>query len=265
MTLADLTAAAPSVVPAATVLAGATTSVQPAAMQPASEEPGLLRGKRRETVAEALLGDILTGSLRSGERLVTQRLAERYGVSHTPIREALISLAGIGLIDLQPNRGAIVRRLSSRDVREVCGVRRALECEAVRKACGRVDTVRLKQLQREFVKLATGEKVSGERAVAKALELDSELHDLVAASCGNQFLAGEINRLKTLFRAFRDASFSAVSLRDDYSRIPEEAREHLEIVEALLARDRRRAVRAMAFHIRQGVKYWSRALPDAAG
>src|SRR5207253_11519126 len=66
-------------------------------------------------------------------------LAARFGVSHTPIREALIELAGIGVVSLLPNRGAVVRPITARDVREVCQVRRALECLAVRQACGRID------------------------------------------------------------------------------------------------------------------------------
>jgi DNA-binding GntR family transcriptional regulator len=227
---------------------------------PAGEsEP--IRGRRRQSVAESLLADIFRGELKAGERLVTQRLAERYHVSHTPIREALISLAAIGVIDLQPNRGAVVRRLSTRDVREVCGVRRALECEAVSRACGLVNPSQLERLAREFRKLIEGNQ-TGSAVINRALVLDSELHDLVATSCGNRFLAAEINRLKTLFRAYRDQSYLAVASRDDFSRIPEESREHLEIVEALLAKDRKRATKAMSFHIRQGVRYWSRALPE---
>src|SRR5205085_920465 len=82
-------------------------------------------------------GDVFQGRLRAGAHLVTQQLAERFGVSHTPVREALIALAGIGLIDRLPNRGAVVRRVTATDVREVCQVRRALECLATRSACAR--------------------------------------------------------------------------------------------------------------------------------
>ena len=76
-------------------------------------EPGPLKcdhGLRRQTIVQSLLTDVFQGRLRAGQHLVTQELAERFGVSHTPIREALIALAGIGIIDLLPNRGAIVRR-----------------------------------------------------------------------------------------------------------------------------------------------------------
>ena len=89
--------------------------------QPARRDHGLLRQK----IVEQILADVFRGGLTAGRHLVTQELAERFEVSHTPIREALIALAGIGIIDLLPNRGAVVRRVTSREVREVMQVRKA--------------------------------------------------------------------------------------------------------------------------------------------
>src|SRR5207248_11449933 len=86
--------------------------------------------------------------------------------------------------------------------------------------------------------------------------------DLIADSCGNAFLAKEIGRLKTLFRAFRDVAWAHDEARNDFHRLAEEAHEHLAIVEALLQGDAKAAARAMARHIRSGTRYWSRALPD---
>jgi DNA-binding GntR family transcriptional regulator len=85
---------------------------------------------------------------------------------------------------------------------------------------------------------------------------------LIATSCGNQFLAAEINRLKLLFRACRDVAWEHDQSRNDYRRLTEEASEHVAIVDALLAGDARAAARAMSQHIRSGMKYWSRALPS---
>src|SRR5262249_9563731 len=103
-------------------------------------------GMSRPAIVQSLLSDVIGGRLRAGDHLVTQGLADRFGVSHTPVREALMTLAGLGLVELQPNRGAVVRRVSADEVREVCQVRRALECEAVRRACGRIDPVALAPL-----------------------------------------------------------------------------------------------------------------------
>ncbi len=218
---------------------------------------------RRKAVVEDLLREIVQGRFRSGQHLVTRALADRFGVSHTPIREALIALAGIGVVDLMPNRGAIVKRVSPDEVREICQVRRALECEAIRGACGRIDLAELLVLRESFRGLLAKTSPFPTNVIEEARTADSRLHDLVAANSGNSFLAKEIGRLKILFRAFRDASWEQEAKRDEYPRIAEEAREHLEIVDALSAGDRRTAVRAMSKHILSGSRYWCRTLPDA--
>ncbi len=225
--------------------------------------PRLPHGLRRQTIVQALIADVFQGRLRAGEHLVTQDLAQRFGVSHTPIREALVALAGIGIIDLLPNRGAVVRRVSARDVREVCQVRRVLECTATRNACGRIDLAALDAIARDLRRLQGIRNPSGTRFVEQARAVDSRLHDLIAASCGNNFLAEELGRLKTLFRAFRDVAWQRDEERNDFRRLHEEAHEHLAIVEALRDGDAHAAARAMARHIRSGAKYWTRACPPA--
>jgi DNA-binding GntR family transcriptional regulator len=216
-------------------------------------------GRRRQAIVESVLREVFQGRLKAGEHLVTQDLAHQFGVSHTPIREALIFLSGIGIIDLVPNRGAIVRRVAARDIREVCQVRRALECQAVRSACGKIEAGELESLAEEFRRLKSI-RVPRQETVTRARALDSRLHDLIAAQCGNTFLAHELGRLKTLFRAFRDVAWEHQEARQDLKRVGVEAREHLEIVERLLAGDRRGASLAMARHIISGGKYWSRAV-----
>ena len=217
---------------------------------------------RRQVLVDTLLKEIVNGQIRSGEHLVTQTLARRFGVSHTPIREALVTLAGMGLLDVAPNRGAIVRSVTAREVREICQVRRALECEAIRLACGQIDLDELDQLADELRRLVEVKLPDQPRFIAEARAVDSRLHDVIAGHSGNAFLVHGLGRLKTLFRAFRDAAWDHSKLHNDYHRLAAEAREHLAIVEALRAGDRRGAVRAMASHIVSGMTYWCRALPD---
>jgi DNA-binding GntR family transcriptional regulator len=221
-------------------------------------------GLRRQTVVESLLTEIFDGQLRAGQRLTTQKLSERFGVSHTPVREALIALAGIGIVDLLPNRGAVVRHVTTREVREVCQVRRILECKAVRLACGRIGLGVLHDLADELRRFSVVSMPSAEFFRA-ARAVDSRLHDLIAESCGNAFLAAELSRLKILFRAFRDVAWARDESRNDHHRIAEEAHEHLAIVAALRAGQPREASRAMARHIKSGEKYWSRDIPRENG
>jgi DNA-binding GntR family transcriptional regulator len=219
-------------------------------------------GQRRQSIVESILKDVVQGHLRPGQHLVAQALAERFGVSLTPVREALIALAGIGVVDLSPNRGAIVRRFTPHEVREICEVRRILECGAVREACGRIDREELDALHDAIRGLVEVQAPDPLRFIAEARAVDSRLHDTIARSCGNVLLAKEIGRLTILFRAFRDLAWECEAARNDSRRLAFEAREHLAIVEALRAGDRRLASRAMARHIRSGMKYWCRALPE---
>jgi DNA-binding GntR family transcriptional regulator len=98
--------------------------------------------------------------------------------------------------------------------------------------------------------------------IEEARAVDSRLHDTIARSCGNALLAKEIGRLTILFRAFRDIAWECEVARCDYRRLAAEAHEHLAVVEALMAGDRRAASRAMARHNHSGMKYWCRALPE---
>jgi DNA-binding GntR family transcriptional regulator len=218
-------------------------------------------GSRRQWVTEQLLADALCGELPAGTHLVIHDLAERYAVSPTPIREALVALAGLGIVELEPNRGAVVRRLTAADVREISQVRQALECAAVRLACGRADLAELHRLLAECKRLAASKRPTA-RLLDAARQADNALHDLIAAASGNRHLARELERLKLLFRAGRDVAWAAQGRSGDYLRIVDEAREHVAILEALIAGDARGAARALAAHIRAGMKYWSRDLPD---
>ncbi len=242
--------------------------------EPSTEARRIDHGQRRKLVADALLADIFQGHLKAGERLVIQDLAARYEVSPTPIREALVTLEGIGIVDIEPNCGAVVRRVTAVDVKEVCEVRRALECAAVKLACGRVDPVVLQQLADAFRQRAqmsfTSQGPSSStpsRSILKAIEdardADSRLHDLIAESCGNRFLAKELGRLTLLFRTLRDAAWDRRLKESDLVRFAEEAAEHLAIVEALQAGATRAATAAMAKHIQSGETYWSRDLPPS--
>jgi DNA-binding GntR family transcriptional regulator len=220
-------------------------------------------GRRRQTIVESLLGEIFHGRLRAGQRLVTEKLARRFGVSHTPIREALIELAAIGVVQMFPNKGAVVRKVAARDVREICQVRRILECAATKNACGRIDAAELNRLCRDIRDLMATKTPSQAAFIQRARVLDSQLHDLIAESCGNAYLAKELSRLKTLFRAFRDVAWEHDQARNDYHRIAEEGHEHLAIVEALRDGDGGAAAKAMATHIRSGIRYWTRGMPKS--
>jgi hypothetical protein len=223
----------------------------------APDDPALL-------VAEVSFGQInqaLDGCVsRSGSDLVWGGSSDGCVGNRTPVIITAPRLrfgGGQGVsppIGSGPFRCPIVRNVTATDVREICQVRRALECEAIREACGRIELAKLQELAATFRELQAARRPS-QRFLARARHADSQLHDLVADASCNRFLAEQIGRLKLLFRAFRDVAWK---YEKDHLRIVSEAGEHLAIIEALLAGDAKAASRVMAQHIRSGSKYWSR-------
>lgn len=226
---------------------------------PALPSASFDHGRRRQSISQAVLAEIFHGRMRAGQRLITQNLADRFGVSHTPIRESLIELAALGIIDLLPNRGAVVRPVTSRDVWEVCEVRRVLECEATRAACGKMDAGTLSKFRDEVQRIKDSTQPP-RRVIQQARDLDSRLHDAIAQSGGNAFLAKEIARLKAVFRAFRDVAWEQEEARNDFGRVQVEADEHLAVIDALATAEPDTASNAMAAHIRSGEYYWGRVI-----
>ncbi|MBY0228345.1 MAG: FCD domain-containing protein, partial [Gemmataceae bacterium] len=141
----------------------------------------------------------------------------------------------------------------------VLQVRRLLECQAARSACGNIPEHLLLSLVDDLGRLMGGKPRDIKAYLAEARRVDSLLHDTVAAHCGNAFLVQELGRLTMLFRAFRDLSYVHHEAHNERKRLREEAGEHRAIVDALLADDPRLAGRAMARHIRSGIRTWSRA------
>jgi DNA-binding GntR family transcriptional regulator len=204
------------------------------------------RGSLRAQVTARLVTGIFTGSLRSGQRLVVQHFAKAYDVSPTPVREALVELASLGLVDLLPNRGAVVRPFGRQEVSEISQIRRVLESEAARCACSRIPPAELSALDSELKRLEGLER--DETWDGAAREADTRLHGLIAECSGSVRLAAEIGRYLVLFRALRDVCH----LRDawtNYSRA-DDVPQHKAIVRALLASDAEEAARAMDRHIR---------------
>lgn len=88
----------------------------------------------KEVVYSALKEKILTGVLQGGQQIKVAEIAKTYGVSGTPVREALIQLEGEGFIDYEPYKGAIIKNISQKEVSEIFLIRSVLECLALKTA-----------------------------------------------------------------------------------------------------------------------------------
>jgi len=217
-------------------------------------------GSRRPALVREIIADVFTGAFAPGQRMRVEHLGQRYGVSATPVREALVELAGMGIVELQPNRGAALRPFGPRQLREIYQVRRILESEAARGACGRIAPFELEDLQRELARLVKTKK--DRKWSDQTRVIDTRLHELVSERCGNERLAHEIARYRDLYHSLRDVRHGKRRLRSDYAQMHENA-EHLDVVRALMSGDGEQAAQAMTRHIESASAALEKELFDA--
>lgn len=220
-------------------------------MSQAAEERRALVDK----LASQLHARVLSGELPSGTRLRQEALAEEFGVSRTPVREALRKLQAGGLVDLQPNRGAVVRALSPREIRDAYEVRAALEALAAGLAAERVTREQLERLSRaqgEFrvalertAARRRGGREVGEREVRRWGSANDEFHQAIHEASGNDVLVGMLAQLHRNFP--RDLSRLVVS--ESTAMLEANVREHEAILEALSRNDATAAYELMQQHI----------------
>ncbi|MCA9015370.1 MAG: GntR family transcriptional regulator [Planctomycetaceae bacterium] len=212
------------------------------------------RGNIREVVVQRILTAVIRGEFPIGHRMVIQNLAEQFGVSATPVREALVELASIGIVENLPNRGAVMREFGATQIREIYQLRRILEVEAVRTACGKIEPRLLAELADEFAAIAKEPRNASWSQ--KAMALDIRLHSLIASHCGSLRLQDELRRYNTLIQAIREVV-------DNESQAQEIAlSDHAEIIKALQKNDCDKAALEMEQHIRNTANLVEKLMQD---
>ena len=171
-----------------------------------------------EFVRQTLRSEIIEGVIEPGSRLLQTELAKRLDVSTTPVREALQDLAREGLVLLDPHRGAVVRKLSLAEVREIYELRMVLEPMLLRKAVSELDSKDLDHAQRLYERMET------EQDVSMWAELNREFHHTLDAPAKG-------TRLGDLVASLRDNSipYVALSLAKLHQRADSNA-EHAELI-----------------------------------
>ncbi len=154
----------------------------------------------RDVVFQTLRQAILHGDLEPGERLMEIHLANRLGVSRTPIREAIRKLELEGLVVMIPRRGAIVASITEKDLKDVLEVRQTLEIMAGEMACERITPELLAELKaagQEFKMLKDSDDFTS------LAEADVKFHDIIYAATGNQRLITILNNLREQMYRYR--------------------------------------------------------------
>jgi DNA-binding GntR family transcriptional regulator len=186
-----------------------------------------------------LLEEVLEGDLRPGEILVETTLGKRFGVSRTPIREALRMLEQDGVLE-RVNRGMRVRETSSAEVLEIYGVRILLEAAAARDAASRRSDYDLATLDRIFGTMAEAESASP----AELATINRSFHRAIWQAAGNRTLADLLERLAVHLRRYPATTYQRPG------RWEEALEEHRRLLEAIRDQDPDKAAAVAEQHMK---------------
>lgn len=203
--------------------------------------------KRSDIIANQLEELIFDGTFRNGERLDEVQLSERFSVSRTPVREALLRLAQSGLVKHFPRRGVFVRHPGPIELIEMFEVMAELEATAARFAASRISDTAIEELNAVNVRCNTAVEAND----TDGYYLENELfHAILYRESGNSFLEQECLRLQRRLQPFRRTQ---LRLR---GRLKQSMKEHEEIVMALKDGDSQAAADALRSHVAvQGEKF----------
>lgn len=194
----------------------------------------------RDVVFQTLRQAILKGELQPGERLMEIKLAEKLGVSRTPIREAIRKLELEGLVVMVPRKGAAVANITEKDTKDVLEVRRTLEMFAVEVACERITPEELEALKEAAKEFGDAK---GSMDLIRIAETDMRFHERIYEATHNERLLQMLNNLRENMYRYR------IEYLKDPNYYDSLVREHQEILNAIESGNKEAARVCMRDHI----------------
>lgn len=194
----------------------------------------------RDVVFKTLRQEILTGKLKPGERLMEIQLANKLGVSRTPIREAIRKLELDGLVIMIPRRGAEVAQITLKDLKDVMEVRCALDVLAIELACERMERDERNKLYQACENFREAVKTKDTRKLAEA---DVAFHDAIVLSTGNTRLIQLVSNLSEQMYRYR---FEYLKDATSHEMLQQE---HMEMYQSILKKDKAAAASVVRKHI----------------
>jgi DNA-binding GntR family transcriptional regulator len=186
----------------------------------------------REKILETIRDAILKGNMKPGERVSEPELAERFGISRTPIREAFRQLESEGYLQVIPRKGAVVASLSERDVEEFYAIKIILEGFAARMAAENLTPKDIERLESINGRL---QQIAAEGDVKTFFRVHNEFHEVFIKAAGNEKLYEMITQLVMRFKRLRLASLSQPG------RMEISVEEHRNMIQAFKNHDGERA------------------------
>jgi DNA-binding GntR family transcriptional regulator len=201
----------------------------------------------RDQIYEALRESILKNGYGPNEMLPIDRLAEDFGVSATPVREALVRLEAEGLVTLIPNKGAIVTDIQADDILNNWEMRLLLEPYAAGKSAALIPEQEVEALREEIIRLRQA-PFDNDRYVAS----DTRLHETLYTHLPNSFLRDTIRRVHQMSIRIRYFPEDSTAMHEQV--VNEVLQEHLAIIDALKSHDSPRITESVQTHLRNGEK-----------
>jgi hypothetical protein len=198
-----------------------------------------------EDVAERLRAQIFAHELAPGSWLDEQSLAQQFGISRTPMREAIKVLASEGLVTTKMNRGAYVTEVDRRDLEQIFTVLSLLEGQAAKETASKATEEELNLLDDLHHRL---EKAAADRDVEQFFEINVKFHELIQDIASNKWMNGVIADLRKVLKLQRRDSLTRTG------RLQNSLLEHREILQAILKRDPTAAEAAMRKHLARGLE-----------
>ena len=203
----------------------------------------------REKILENIRDAIISGSMTAGSRVSEPELAERHGISRTPIREAFRQLESEGYLTVIPRKGAVVAAFTAKDVEEFYAIKSILEGYAARRACEKLSDRDLARLQSINDRLS---ELAEHNDIKTFFKIHSDFHDMFIKAADNEKLRDLITSLVTRFQRLRLTSLSMPG------RMRISVQEHEKIIEAFRNKD---AALAETL-VRKNAEYGGRVLMD---
>jgi DNA-binding GntR family transcriptional regulator len=198
-----------------------------------------------EDVADRLREQIFAHELAPGSWLDEQNLAVAFGISRTPMREAIKVLASEGLVTTKMNKGAYVTEVDRRDLEQIFTVLSLLEGQAAKETAIKSTEDQLTQLDNLHHRL---EKAAADRDTGQFFEINVKFHELIQEIAGNKWMNGVIEDLRKVLKLQRRDSLTRSG------RLLSSLHEHREILQAILKRDSQAAELAMRKHLARGLE-----------
>jgi DNA-binding GntR family transcriptional regulator len=192
----------------------------------------------KDLAYKAIKSQIISASIKPGERLNEEEISKAMNTSRGPIREALIQLEKEGFVEIIPRKGAKVTNISIQEVKDIFEARELIELYAIDKSFDSIDHSRIKYFEDAFMKYSKG--LIAEESILDYLPIGRDFHSAITEHCGNTKLLEILNKLREQIKWYMSYAVQGNTL---------EISEHLKIIEAIKKKDKNLVIMHLRNHL----------------